>query len=380
MARILIITGEASGDLHGANLAKALKVRDPHVSLSGIGGRAMKAAGVELIEEMGKFDVIGMVGPLALIPIIRRFVTMRRLFRSKQWDTVVFIDHPGLNLRFAYFAKAAGLRVIYYIAPQIWAWAPWRMRWIKQRVDHVVVILPFEKPLYDDAGVPCTFVGHPILDAVAPYYDRTALRTRFGFADHERVIALLPGSREHEVSVLLPILIETAENLTRRDPKTKFILAQAATIHDNLLQPLLVRSAVPITVVKEQANEVMAVSDLVLVASGTATLQAAVVGTPMVLCYRTTALTFWIASIVLRFVVRVKWIGLVNLVADRTVVPELVQSSATADRLCEEAVRILEDRAAYDAMKRDLATVRAALGEPGASLRAADVVLAACQA
>lgn len=380
MARILIVTGEASGDLHGANLAKALKARDPHVSLSGIGGRAMETAGVELIGGMGKFDVIGMVGPLALIPIIQRFVMMRRLFRSKRWDTVVFIDHPGLNLRFAYFAKAAGLRVIYYIAPQIWAWAPWRMRWIKQRVDHVVVILPFEKPLYDDAGVPCTFVGHPILDAVAPHYDRIALRARFGLGDHERVVALLPGSRGHEVSVLLPILIETAEKLARRDPKTKFILAQASTIHDNLIQPLLERSAVPVTVLKEQANEVMAVSDLVLVASGTATLQAAVVGAPMVLCYRTTTLTFLAARVVRRFLVRVKWIGLVNLVAGRTVVPELILSDATAERLYAEAVRILEDRVAYDAMKQDLATVRAALGEPGASLRAAEVVLAACQA
>jgi lipid-A-disaccharide synthase len=380
MARILIVTGEASGDLHGANLAKALKALDPHVSLSGIGGSAMKTAGVELIEEMGKFDVIGMVGPLALIPILRRFFVMRRLFRSKRWDTVVFIDHPGLNLRFAYFAKAAGLRVIYYVAPQIWAWAPWRIRWIKQRVDHVVVILPFEKPLYDDAGVPCTFVGHPILDAVAPHYDRAALRTRFGMADHECVIALLPGSRAHEVSVLLPVLIETAEKLTRRDPKTKFILAQASTIHDNLLLSLLERSSVPITVVKEQPNEVMAVSDLILVASGTATLQAAVVGTPMVLCYRTTPLTFWVASVVLRLLVRVKWIGLVNLVAGRTVVPELVQSAATGQRLYDEAVRILGDRIAYDAMKRDLAQVRVALGEPGASARAAEKVLAVCRA
>ena len=144
MTRILIITGEASGDLHGANLAKALKARDPHVSLAGIGGRAMEAAGVRLVEEMGRFDVIGMVGPSALVSIIRRFITMRRLFQSQQWDTVVFIDHPGLNLRFAYFAKAAGLRVVYYIAPQIWAWAPWRIHWIKQRVDHVLVILPIE--------------------------------------------------------------------------------------------------------------------------------------------------------------------------------------------------------------------------------------------
>lgn len=380
MARILIITGEASGDLHGANLAKELKARDPLVLLAGIGGRAMEAAGVRLVEEMGRFDVIGMVGPLALLPIIRRFITMRRLFRSKQWDTVVFIDHPGMNQRLAYFAKAAGLRVVYYIAPQIWAWAPWRIRWIKQRVDHVLVILPFEKSLYDEAGVRCTFVGHPILDAVAGRYDRSELRSRFGFSDGERVIALLPGSRPHEVQVLLPILIEAVEKLARREPKTKFILAQASTIQDNLLQPLLGRSSVPIVLVKEQAAEVMALSDLVLVASGTATLQAAVVGTPMVLFYRTTPLTFWVANIVIRFLIRVKWIGLVNLVAGRTVVPELIQSAATGQRLYEEALRILDDRPTYDEMKRELAKVRAALGEPGASGRAAEVVLTTCQA
>ncbi|HSA84683.1 MAG TPA: lipid-A-disaccharide synthase [Nitrospira sp.] len=380
MPRILIITGEASGDLHGANLAKALKARDPQVSLAGIGGRAMEEAGVELVEEMGRFDIIGMVGPFALVSILRRFITMRRLFRSNRWDTVVFIDHPGLNLRFAYFAKAAGLRVVYYIAPQIWAWAPWRIHWLKQRVDHVLVILPFEKPIYDEAGVPCTFVGHPILDAVASNYDRGGLRSRFGLSSDERVIALLPGSRAHEVQVLLPILIEAVEKLAQLEPKTKFILAQASTIHDNLLQPLLERSPVPIALVKEQAAEVMALSDLVLVASGTATLQAAVVGTPMVLFYRTTPLTFWVANVVIRFVIRVKWIGLVNLVAGRTVVPELLQTAATGQRLYEEARRILEDRSGYDEMKRDLAQVRLALGEPGASARAAEAVLAACRA
>jgi lipid-A-disaccharide synthase len=191
---------------------------------------------------------------------------------------------------------------------------------------------------------------------------------------------LLPGSRAHEVQVLLPILIEAVEKLAQLEPKTKFILAQASTIHDNLLQPLLERSPVPIALVKEQAAEVMALSDLVLVASGTATLQAAVVGTPMVLFYRTTPLTFWVANVVIRFVIRVKWIGLVNLVAGRTVVPELLQTAATGQRLYEEARRILEDRSGYDEMKRDLAQVRLALGEPGASARAAEAVLAACRA
>jgi lipid-A-disaccharide synthase len=177
------------------------------------------------------------------------------------------------------------------------------------------------------------------------------------------------------VLTLLPMLLEAAEKLAHREPETKFLLAQASSIQDNLLQPLLRQSKVPVTVVKEQASEVMAVSDLALVASGTATLQAAVLGTPMVLLYQTSALEFWIAS----FFVRVKSIGLVNLVAGRSVIPELVQVDATGQRLYEEALRILEDRIVYDEMKQNLAKVRASLGEPGASIRAAEIVLTACQ-
>lgn len=376
MPRILIITGEASGDLHGANLAKALKDHAPTVTLVGVGGPAMQAAGVRLVRDIGQLDIMGLIGPSAIAAVARRFLAMRRLFRSVPWDAVVFIDHPGLNLRYAYFAKGAGLRVFYYIAPQIWAWRPGRIHWIKQRVDHVMVILPFEKAIYDQAGIPCTFVGHPLLDVVAPQYDLRSLRTRFGLSPEGRVIGLLPGSRTREVQSLLPILLDAAEKLARREPHTKFILAQASTIQDNLLQSLLRQSTVPVTVVKELASEVMAASDLVLVASGTATLQAAVVGTPMVLLYRTTTLTYWLA----RLLIRVNWIGLVNLVAGRSVVPELIQSEATGQRLYEEALRILDDQSAYDEMKRNLAKVRADLGEPGASTRAAEVVLAACQA
>lgn len=376
MTRILIITGEASGDLHGANLAKALKACDPQVSLAGIGGRAMEAAGVQSVGTMGQFDVMGMVGPAALLAIIRRFFFMRRLFRSEPWDAVIFVDNPGLNLRYAYFAKGAGLRVFYYIAPQIWAWGPWRMYWIKKRVDHVLVILPFEKPLFDQAGMRCTFVGNPILDAVEETYDRSALRAKFGLAPQERVIALLPGSRAHEVHVLLPILLDAAEKLARHQPGTQFLLAQASTIQDNLVQPFLRQSRVPVTVVKEQTSEVLAVSDFALVKSGTAILQAAVVGTPMVLLYQISSLEWWIAS----FFKRVQWIGLANLVAGRLVVPELVQSAATGQRLYEEALRILDDRAVYDEMKRELAKVRESLGEPGASKRAAEAVLAGCRA
>ncbi len=375
MPRILIVTGEASGDLHGANLARALRARDPGVSLAGIGGSAMEAAGVELVRDVGRFDVIGMIGPLVIAAGIRRFLAMRRLFRAEPWDAVVFIDNPGLNLRYAYFARRAGLRVFYYIAPQIWAWRPGRIHWIKQRVDHVLVVLPFEKTIYDNAGIRCTFVGHPLLDAVAAEYEVKELRRRFGLSPEKRVVALLPGSRTREVESLLPILLDAAEKLVRTCPGTQFILAQAPTIPDNLLQSVLRRSTVPVTVVKGEASEVMGSADLVLVASGTATLQAAVIGVPMILLYRTTALTYWLA----RYLIRVRWIGLVNLVAGRTVVPELIQDDATGQRLYEEALDILDHTSVYDEMKQNLAKVRAALGQPGASARVAEVVLAACR-
>lgn len=376
MPKILIVTGEASGDLHGGNLARALKALDPGVTLVGVGGAAMKAAGVRLVEGFGHLDIMGLIGLSAIRVVIQRFVAMRRLLRSEPWDAVVFIDNPGLNLRYAWFAKAAGLRVIYYIAPQIWAWNPGRMKYIQQRVDRVIVILPFEAELYRKVGLPCTFVGHPLLDAVAPYYDRADLRERFQLKKDWPVVALLPGSRSREVQSLLPTLLEAAARLARERSGAQFILAQASTISDDLLQPILQQSVVPVTIVKEQASEVMAVSDLVLVASGTATLQAAVVGTPMVLLYRTDRVTYRLA----RWLIRVPWIGLVNLVAGRSVVPELIQDEATGKRLYEEARRLLEDAAAYDDMKRALAAVRASLGEPGASYRAAQVVLDACRA
>ena len=376
MGRILIVAGEASGDLHGANLARAIREIDPRVQLAGIGGAAMNAAGVTLIEGFGHLDIIGMIGLSAVTAVIRRFAAMRRLFRSERWEAVVFIDNPGMNLRYAYFAKAAGLRVIYYIAPQIWAWNPGRMKYIQQRVDRVIVILPFEEALYRRVGMPCTFVGHPLLDAVAPQYDRAKIRAQFRLDAGARVVALLPGSRANEVRSLLPVLLDAAARLRRDDPKTQFILAQASTIPDNLLQPLLQQSAVPVTVVPEQASEVMAAADLVLVASGTATLQAAVVGTPMILLYRAPWFTYHLA----KRLIRVPWIGLVNLVAGRSVVPELIQHEATGVRVYDEARRLLDDRAAYEGMKRSLEAVKASLGEPGASRRAAQVVLDACRA
>ena len=375
MPRILIVTGEASGDLHGANLAKAIWALDPKVELVGIGGAAMRAAGVTLVPGVPHLDVMGLIGISAVRAMVQRIRAIRRVLKAEAWDLVVLIDNPGLNFHFARVAKAAGRRVLYYIAPQIWAWRPGRIKWIQRRVDHVVVILPFEPQLYRRAGVRCTFVGHPLLDAVASNYDRGALRRRFDVEEGTSIVGLLPGSRVAEITMLLPVLLETAVKLAEIAPRTRFILAQASSIEDNLLQGLLERSAVPVRVVRDQASEVMAASDVLMIASGTATLQAAVVGTPMVLLYKTTPLTYRLA----RWLIRVKWIGLVNLVAGRSIVPEIIQDEATADRLSREVHRLLTDSKAYNEMKQGLEQVRQSLGEPGASRRAAEVVLAECQ-
>jgi lipid-A-disaccharide synthase len=373
--RILIVTGEASGDLHGAHFAKAIMALDSTAELVGIGGPAMRAAGVNLVPGIPQLDVMGLIGLSAIRAMVQRVLAIRRVLKTEAWDLVVLIDNPGLNFHFARVAKAAGRRVLYYIAPQVWAWRPGRMKWMQRRVNHVVVILPFEAELYRRAGVPCTFVGHPLLDAVAPMYDRAKLRREFALDESSPVVGLLPGSRVSEVEMLLPVLLKAAAQLVEAEPKTQFIIAQASSIHDNLIQTLLQQSPVPVRVAHDQASEVMALSDVLLIASGTATLQAAVVGTPMVLLYKTSPLTYRLA----RWLINVKWIGLVNLVAGRSIVTELIQDEATPERLCQEVLHLLRDPSAYNDMKEGLRQVRQSLGEPGASRRAAQVALSECR-
>lgn len=376
MPRILIITGETSGDLHGASLARAIRTLRPDVELLGVGGGKMKAAGVRLVRGIERLDAMGMVGLAQLRAAVCTYRTLARFLRENPLDAVVFIDNPGLNLRLARTAKKAGHRVFYYIAPQIWAWHGSRIRLIARVVDHMIVILPFEEALYRRAGVRCDFVGHPLLDAVAPSYDRAELRKRFGVEGATRVIGLLPGSREKEVRALLPMMLEAAARLAREDAGIQFLVAQASSISAELIEVLSAGTTVKVKTLPDQPNEVMAASDLLLVASGTATLQAAVIGTPIVLVYHASWLTYWIA----RWLITVDCIGLVNIVAGRRIIPELIQQDATGERLAGEARRLLHDQAAYNEMRAALRIVREQLGEPGASRRAAELILAECAA
>ena len=416
MPRILILAGEASGDLHGAKLAAALKSLSPDVELLGLGGDRMRAAGVELLEGIDRLDIIGLPSWPQLRQAIRTFRALSRRLQELELDAVVLIDNPGLNLRLARVAKQAGHRVIYYIAPQIWAWNQGRIKLIQRRVDRVLVILPFEEKFYRDAHVPCQFVGHPLLDEMPESFDRASLRAKLGLEPTARVIGLLPGSREREIRSLLPTMLDAArliaidhtrvfpsevgtgsreENATRQEPRAlsrsarsgqrssgpapvpvRVLLAQAQSLPSALIAEVLAGYPVPVQVVRDAPYDVMAASDMLFVASGTATLQSALTGTPMAIVYRASFLT----SAFARAVVKTRWLGLANIVAGRQIAPEFLQSDFTPENLAAEARRVLSDPAIAEASAAAARDLRQSLGSPGASYRAAHAILAECGA
>jgi lipid-A-disaccharide synthase len=299
----------------------------------------------------------------------------------------VLIDQPGLNFHFARVAKRMGSRVVYYIAPQLWAWRPGRMKWMQRRVDHAVVILPFEEELYRQAGVPCTFVGHPLMDDMAPSYDRDRIRAAYSLQRHERVLGLLPGSRKGEVRALLPLMLKAVQDLMRDSGPLSILLAVAETVDPDEIKRLCDEAGVDVRQITGDPTGVMAASDLLFVASGTATLQAAIIGTPMVIVYKMPWPGYLVARLLLgtsasRAARHSCWpnmptfcIGLPNLIAGRPFIAELIQTQATPEQLAAEARRILNDDGYRENMRSEMAKVRSHLGAPGASRRAANVIL-----
>ena len=373
MPRILIITGEASGDLHGANLASALTQLCPEIQLLGVGGPQMQAVGVNILQGFTRTDAIGLLGITQIQQGLRNFFLLRRFLQQESLDAVVLIDNPGLNLRLASVATKAGHRVIYYIAPQVWAWGRRRLPRIARIVHHMLVILPFEESLFQEAGIPCTFVGHPLLDTLAPSYNQQTLRETFGVPLEGPILGLFPGSREHEVRMLLPTMLEAYRLMRGIIPGLHGVIGLAPSLPKSLINELI-SDRIPLTVIPQQSNEAMALSDLLVVASGTATLQAALIGRPMVIVYRTAWLTYQIAIRLLQ----VPHIGLVNILAGREIMPELLQYEVTAERIRDEGLRILYDTTIADDAQLAFTRIRRELGSAGASARAAEVILKIC--
>jgi lipid-A-disaccharide synthase len=366
----MLVAGEASGDLHGATLARALGTLAPGARLVGMGGARMAAAGVELIEDLTARAVVGGTEAVSRLPMIwRAWRRLKRALAAERPAALVLIDFPEFNLRLARVARRAGIPVVYFIAPQIWAWRGGRIRDIRRSVSLVLAVLPFETPLYRRARVPVTFIGHPILDALERAPSRAAARSALGLDADALVVGLLPGSRREEVGRVLPLIGVALRAIVARYPSARFVLGLAPTVPRADVTALLAGTA-PVEIVPD-AHVVMRAADLVLVASGTATLETALLGTPMIVCYRVSRLT----ELMARLLVRVPWISLVNLALGREVVPELYQREATGERLASEALRFLGDPAARAAQRDAFGELARELGEPGVGLRAAECVL-----
>jgi lipid-A-disaccharide synthase len=366
--RVLIIAGEASGDLHGANLVKALHRIAPDVQFYGIGGGELRKAGAELLFHNSQIAVVGIVEVLTKLRSIRRALNqIKESLAEENLDLAILIDFPDFNLHVATHLKRRGVPILYYVSPQIWAWRAWRIRKIKRLVDKMVVILPFEASLYRDHGVDVAFVGHPLLDIVKPRSKPGEFRSHLGVAPGTRIVGLFPGSRDHEVRQLLPIMLRAADDMVHQLPDLCFLVSLAPDIDRQEVHRLLRNHDVSVRIVEKNPYDTMAASDLLIVASGTVTLEAAILTKPMVILYRVSPVTYWIG----RMMATVKHIGLVNLVAGRTVATELIQGDASSERIVNEALSILTDQERHSAMISALVDVKEKLGTPGASDRAA---------
>jgi lipid-A-disaccharide synthase len=369
---ILIIAGEASGDLHGSNLVKALKRQVDGLRFWGIGGNRMAEAGVELMFSSAELSVVGLTEVFAKLRMIGRASrSIHSGLKRLKPDLAILIDYPGFNLHIARSARREGVPVLYYISPQVWAWRRGRVRKISRRVSRMVVILPFEASFYRDHGVKVDYVGHPLMDVSSPYGgygSNPSLKRR---AKGEIVVGLLPGSRREEIARILPEMVGAAEILKERRGVNRFVLQLADGIGPDFLREIMGCSTVEIQVVRGAIYDTLGVCDLALAASGTVTLETAIAGVPMVIAYKLSPFTYRVA----KAVVKVPHIGLVNLVAGETVVPELVQRHCTAVTLAAEAMKILDDAEYRAEMIRGLEKVRLRLGSGGASDRTAKIAL-----
>ena len=372
--RVMLITGEASGDMHGANLIRAMRELAPDLHVCGMGGPELVAEGMEVLFAAARLSVVGLAEVFSHLGDIRAALAIlgERLERERP-DLLILIDLPDFNLMMAKKAKRLGVPVFYYISPQVWAWRSGRVKKIRRLVDRLAVILPFEQEFYRQRGMAVDFVGHPLLDTVKTTASRSEFFAHHGITPGSRpVLGILPGSRISEVRTMLPIFLATARLVAAQIGPLLCLLPVAATLSDELLAEYgLAEAGLEIHAIREGRYDLMAACDAVMAASGTVTLELAILKVPMVVAYRVSSLTYFLG----RRLIKVKYASLVNLVAEREVVPELMQSQATPERISRALLPLLSDTGAATRMQEELGQVVGLLGGPGASRRAAVIAL-----
>ncbi|MEA3328811.1 MAG: lipid-A-disaccharide synthase [Candidatus Omnitrophota bacterium] len=370
--KIIIIAGEASGDLHGACLAKSIKALDPKTEILGIGGQLMADAGVKLY-----YDIVGLavIGFIEILTNLKKFKSIYNLALEKidnlKPDAVILIDYPGFNLKIARQIKKRRIPVFYYISPQVWAWGKNRVKTISELVDKMLVVFEFEKEFYKQHGINAAFVGHPLLDTIKPPLEKDQACRIFNLDKTKPIVGILAGSRENEIKRHLTIMLEAARMLKKDIPDIQFIISKPPQIPEDLFNYLLKSSRLSVGTITEKTYNLMNAADLVLVASGTATLEAAISLTPMIIIYKVSPLTYFL----IRRLIRIPYIGLVNIVAGKKIMPEFIQYQARPKNISRKAAEFLKDRKTLEQLKGELIKIREKLGGPGASRRAAEIIL-----
>jgi len=371
---VVVIAGEASGDQHGAKLIKAMQKKNPALFFCGIGGPALRQAGVRILVDACELTVVGITEVFSKLPgILKGMGTIKKLLKSLKPELLILIDFPDFNLHLAATAKKIGIPVLYYISPQIWAWRRGRVKRIGRLVDHMALILPFEQQFYTANNVPATFVGHPLLDTPLPPADQIFTTGVEG----QVTIGLVPGSRDNEIIRHLPVMLNTADILKDRLPQARFIISHAASVERKQIEVIVAEHPcrINVEIISDGVETVFERSDVIVAASGTVTLQAAIHGVPMVIIYKVSPISFMLG----RALIRVPNIGLVNLVAGRQLVPEFVQTAASAENISSAVEEMLTDRIKLNHLKKQLFALREVMGGAGASDRVAELALGMLQ-
>ena len=369
--QVMLVVGEASGDMHGAGLVRALSDKDPTLRFFGVAGEQLKQTNLEPLLDVSQIARMGLVELAGgLSSIWQAYRTLGEALRERRPDLLVLIDFPEFNMRLAKLANKLAIPVLYYISPQIWAWRQGRVHQIARYVDHMAVVFPFEVPLYASRGVKVSFVGHPLLDIVRSQEPREAVLAELALDVKKPTIAILPGSRRGEVAYHLPVLLDAAQRLSQ-DLELQFVVIRASTVDRPEVESLLKRVSLKIPIVEEQRYDALNACDLVWTASGTATVETALLLKPMIIVYRVSWLTYAFA----RMLVNVRQVGMVNIIAGKAIVPELIQSDLTAAGLVKETRTLLENPEQRERIVKKLAAVRAKLGTPGAADRVALIAL-----
>lgn len=365
----MIVAGEASGDLHGSGLVREMFKMQPGLEIFGVGGDKMHQQGVRLLYHINEMSVLG------LWDVLKRFAFFRGVYRNlvsamdeSQPDLLILIDYPGMNLKLARAAKKRGIKVFYYIAPQVWAWGSNRIQKMVKLVDKMAVIIPFEEKMFQDAGIDAKFVGHPLLETVTSKIGRDEFFQKHGLIQNQKVVGLLPGSRILEVKRLLPEMLQTVRQLRKTHPEIQTIISQADSVALNIYQEILQNNN-QVKLVDNSTYEIMKHCDLLIVASGTATLESALFNTPLIVVYKVDLISYLIG----KQLVKIDAIGLVNVIAERKIVPEFIQRQFRKDRMLPEIEKLLFDKNQRKEVINNLKKINKKLGEPGASARSAEI-------